>query len=167
MSLGQEPVQAGDPDVVQPFDIVTHEFGGAGGFFGHRQVGRARGHHQHGAVARLDVLLFEGDQARHGQIHRLWDEGFHGFVGVERRTGDEQCGAAPHDLAGDGGHLGRRLAETEDNLGEPLPHRAVMVDLGKPQIFEGAFTESVEQLALGLGGIDQTGRDRVEQGFQL
>ncbi len=47
--LGQEAVQAGDPDVVQAIDRIPHQFGGNGRFLGHRQVGRAGRRDEDGA----------------------------------------------------------------------------------------------------------------------
>ena len=40
--LGEQAVQPGDPDVVEPIDVVAHDLGGDRRFFGDRQVGGAR-----------------------------------------------------------------------------------------------------------------------------
>ena len=81
VALGQQPVQAGDADVVEAVDVVAHDLGRDRRFLGHRQVrspGRADEDH---ALAALDGhaplddprLLVEdgvGHQCRHGLERR-------------------------------------------------------------------------------------------------
>ena len=43
----------------------------------------------------------------------------------------------------------------------------MVIDSGETQILEWTLTEGIEQLALGLAGVDLTGGDLVEQRFQL
>ena len=50
--FAEQPVEAGDADVVQPIDRVAHDLGGDGRFLGDRQVGRAGGGDQDRAAAR-------------------------------------------------------------------------------------------------------------------
>ena len=42
-ALAEQPMQAGDADVVEALDVVAHQLGGARRLFGDRQVGRAGG----------------------------------------------------------------------------------------------------------------------------
>ena len=59
--------------------------------------------------------------------------------GLERgsvRPGDEQAVAGGDDALGDGRNLIWRLSRAKDDLGTPLPQRAMVVDAGEPQVLE-------------------------------
>ena len=51
-ALAEQPVQAGDADVVQPLDVVAHQLGRARRLFRDRQVRGAGGGHDDRALAR-------------------------------------------------------------------------------------------------------------------
>ena len=53
------------------------------------------------------------------------------------------------------------------DLGEALPHGAVVIDLGEPEVFERLAAQPVEQPRLGLGGRDRAVADAVEEGADL
>ena len=108
--LVEEPVQAGDTDVVQAFNVITHQFGRAGRFFGDRQVRGPGGEDEDAAVARRDVFLSQRDQARDWQVLGPRNDDAHrveGFLGSAR---DQQRRSAADDLGGDRGDLGRCFA---------------------------------------------------------
>ena len=54
VALRQEPVQAGDADVVQPVHVVAHDLGRDGGFFCHRYVRSSRRSDQDYSLATRD-----------------------------------------------------------------------------------------------------------------
>ena len=47
----QESMETGDTHVVETIDVVAHELGGDGGFFGHRQIRRAGARNENRALA--------------------------------------------------------------------------------------------------------------------
>ena len=46
----EQPMDAGDADVVQALDVVAHQLGRVRGFLGDRQVRGAGGHHENAAL---------------------------------------------------------------------------------------------------------------------
>ena len=62
--LGQQPVQAGDADVVEPIDAVPHDLGRHDRLFGNGQIGRPGGHNQDGAAAVWEGLAAQCNGSR-------------------------------------------------------------------------------------------------------
>ena len=91
-----------------------------------------------------------------------------------RRARDEQRRAAPDNLGGDGGDLGRRLAQAEDDLGEALADRPVVIDAGEAEVLERLGAQRLQQLrsrrrrgrAVDRGVLDLLERGG-EDGFRL
>ena len=75
--------------------------------------------------------------------------------------------AAAGDAAGDGGNLGRSLAQAEDDLGKSLAQVTMAVDAGKAQIVERRRAHRVEHPAGGVVGAGAAGPNLVKQGVQL
>ena len=49
------------------------------------------------------------------------------------------------DALGDGGNLGRRLAEAEDDFGKSLPQCSVVVDAREAQVFERRLAQKLKE----------------------
>ena len=71
---------------------------------------------------------------------------------------------AADDRLGDARDLCRGLPLAEDDLGEALTNRAVMVDPGEAEVLERIGGQLSEGLALGIGRIEPAVADRLEQG---
>ena len=66
--------------------------------------------------------------------------------GALRREACHQHVAPGGDhVPGDRDDLLRRLALAQDHLGEPVPQRAVMIDLRKAEVFEGHAAQPVKR----------------------
>ena len=61
--LAEQPVETGDPDVVQPIDRIPHYFGRHCRFFGDGEVGRAGGGNEDRAAAAGGRAELERDAA--------------------------------------------------------------------------------------------------------
>jgi hypothetical protein len=70
-------------------------------------------------------------------IPRAGDRGVHRAPGRLIRAGDEQRVAAADNLGGDSRDLTRGFSQSEDDLREALPNRAVVIDLRKPKVLKG------------------------------
>ena len=109
-ALAEQAVEPGDADVVQPRDLVAHQFRRARRFLGDRQVGGAGRGDDDRALARGDVLLSKRDEGCIGVIRCAGHHGPHGVVAGLARARHQQRRAARDDLGGDGRNLGRCFA---------------------------------------------------------
>jgi hypothetical protein len=64
-----------------------------------------------------------------------------GSVSLWRCSGDEDILARGGDALANRRNLLRCLAWAEYHFGEPLPHGSVVVDAGKPEIFERCLAQ--------------------------
>jgi hypothetical protein len=62
--LGQQTMKAGDPDVVEAIDRISHDFRRNGRLFGYGEVGRARGGNENRSAAGGDAGRAKGYRAR-------------------------------------------------------------------------------------------------------
>ena len=67
--FGEEPMDAGDPDIVQAVDLIPHNLGRNNGFFGDRQVGGPGGNDEDAAALaewhrQVDAWLVGGTRQR-------------------------------------------------------------------------------------------------------
>ena len=136
--LGEQAVQPGDADVVEPVDGVAHQFGGDRRLLGHRQVGRAGARHQHRAGALRDVALAKRDRPRRLVILRRRHLQPHGVDRLGGGAGDQQRVPVGHDALGNRRDLGRRLADAQDDLGEALANLPWVSSRANPRSSNGA-----------------------------
>ena len=132
---GQQTVEAGDPDIVEPVHVVAHDLGRDCCFFCHRYVRSSRSCHQDYSLAPLDREAPFDDSGLFVEGRIRYDFRY----GLKRggvRARDEQAVAALDDGSGDTRNLGGRLPLSKHHFRKPLAGRAMMVDLGKPQVFD-------------------------------
>jgi len=150
--LPEQPMDAGDTDVEQAIDRITHHVQRHACFLGNRQVGGARGCYQDRATALEHVVL----TARDGPGNGVKGCGGHDRVNGRKRllagTRDEQRVPACDDLRGDGGDLRGGLPEAEDHFREALAKLALMIHPGETEILERLCQLRVDELQKRLGG---------------
>ena len=132
-----------DADVVEVFDVVAHEFGGHDGFFGNGDVAGSRGNHGDGSFAVGSWVALQHDRSRQfavfGGAYFLLDCGELFFVGVRGQDVAAMLGQPRENL----GDLRRSLAFSEDHFGHAGAEAAMVIDLGKAQIFERQMAQAV------------------------
>ncbi len=74
---------------------------------------------------------------------------FYRLPGRLIRASDEQWVAVPDYLRGDGRDLPRGFSESQDDFGETLADRAVVIDLRKPKILKGLVPKSCKDAVEG------------------
>ena len=166
--LLQQPVQAGDADVVEPIDRIPHDFGRDGRFFRHRQVGGAGGGDQDRSAAARRLVAIEGDAP--GQFVK------HGPRAARSRTASKAsavvrvtrrlCPAATIRAA---------IAATWDGVlpwpkidfRESLAGVAVVIDPGEAQILVRLLAQNLKELLLRRLRSNDAGADGLEEGAQL
>ena len=162
----EEPVDAGDADVIEMLDAIAHDLRGEQGFFGDRNVAGAGGDDENLAFAGDFAIALDGDDAGEGMkfCNALRgsggapDGGEGGGVGAS----DEYILAAVFGTEhgpGDVSNLLGRFALGEDDFGVALAQCAVMVDLGEAEILEGEMLEAVD----GAIGREGAKADEVEE----
>ncbi len=107
-------------------------------------------------MARATVVVLGGR-------HQGMDGVVRGWVGA----GHQQRVAAGDNALGDGGDLVGGLAEAEDDLGEALALSPLVVDPGKPQVLDGLGAHFGVDGCRGLGHVQVTGSDTIEQVFEV
>jgi hypothetical protein len=155
-------VEAGDADIVDPFDAVAHEFRRGGCFLSNGQVSGAGADQTDAGQQGFGGMTIEGRGACKfviGDVGNTFSEEMED-IGVY--AGNEQTAGAFDEAFGDGDDLLRRLSLAEDDLGQGGAEGAMMVDLGKAEVLVGQVPEPVES-AFDVG---PAGRDGFKEGAE-
>lgn len=134
VEASQETVQSCHPDVVDTFDVISHEIGGDCGFLGDGEIAGAgaqdsdeSGKFTQGGLLKAEAtggLVMDG-----GREFLLEDSGVFGGD-----PGRERSAVCLVQFTGDGGDLGGGFPGAEDDLREPLPGGTFQIDLGESEI---------------------------------
>ena len=160
-------MQAGDPDVIEPGHLVAHQLRGSCGLFGDRQIRRSGCGHDDGPFTDADILLTEDDEGRIAVVRRAGHLDAHCLVTGFGCTCDQQRGTARDNGFGERGDLGRCFAQAENDFGEPVADRTMMIDSSEPQILIGFGAKGVEQLLSGGIRIELAPGDSIEEILEL
>jgi len=146
VELGERAMQSGDADVMRAFDAVAHDFGGDGGFLGHRQIARAGADHGDEAGALRQRFFLDGHATGGGMMDGELEFFLQraGVLGGD--AGDEHRLAVLQKFRRDFDNLLRRLARTEDHFGEILAERAVRVHLREAEVGHRRGLKRVQHL---------------------
>ncbi len=143
----EQPVEPRDSDVVEAFDLTTRAFGRHRRFFRHRQVRGPGGDDQHSSEARLAPLRGAPRDATLMRVAGPWKS-------LRQRLGIRRIDARDHHVVASGRQALRdlqdlcsRLTLREDHLRQALTKRAVVVDLGEPEILVGHVPQLIERSA--------------------
>ena len=142
----EHPVQAGHADVVDALDAVAHDFGGDGGFLGHRQIARAGTDDGDEPGALGQRLFFDGHAAGEAMVDgglEFFPQGV-GMFGSD--AGDEHRLAMIQKFGRDFDDLFRRLAGAKNHFGKIFPQRAVRVHLRETEVGHRRGLEGAENL---------------------
>ena len=71
------------------------------------------------------------------------------------------------DALGDGGDLFWRLPRAKNDFGDPLAHRAMMVDAGEAQVFERRLAQKLKETVVGCLRRERSGADVSEERGQV
>src|SRR5260370_35524334 len=140
-------MEYGEANIVEGLDAVAKELGAQGGLFGDWNIGGARAQELYSAQSEglrrfrnkhsdmslgpvIERAQFAVDRAR--------------LIGGEPR--DDQIHAGSGHTFADGCDLIRALALSEYHLGNAAPKPAMIVELGKTQIFERQVAQAAEGL---------------------
>ena len=145
-AMVEEAVNAGDADVVDGFGVVSHHARAEQGFFGDGNVAGACGDDGDGAFPQNLIIALDGDYAGIGMKFGGFAEAFYGSedFGVHSSDQDIVAGGLLEHGADDSGDLLGRFAFSEDDFGEALAERAVMIDFGEAQVFKGEMLEALD-----------------------
>ena len=119
------------------------------------------------AVSRCDIRLRQRDDARVGIVGCPGRDAAHSVKGRVGRSRYQQCRSATDDFCGNRRDLLGRLAQTQHDFREALPHGAVMIDSREAQIFERTRAKCTQKLLLGFGRLDLASGETRDQCFQL
>ena len=128
--LAQNSLQAGDADVVDFLNAISHEVGGEGGFFGDGNVAGAGAGDDDSSGLFGERLACQGEAARLRVMLAFWKGFLESRGGFGLYSGNEhglpglaQCFCDAYDLLGS-------FAGAENDFGETLPLRPVNVHFG-------------------------------------
>ena len=160
-------MQSGDADVVQTAHVIAHEFRRPGGLLGDREISGARGGDDDGPLAAGHISLAQRDDVRVVVVDRVGESLADRFKRRRRRARDQQRRPAAGNLGRNGGDLGGRLAEAEDDFGEALAKRSVMIDAGEAEVFERLRAQRLENEGVCGGRFEVAARDLFDQLLKL
>ena len=140
-------MQAGDSHIVDPPHLGPHHLGRHRRLLSYRQIaGSGTQYGERTPAARARQCLPQGNNASHGVILRLRHQGFHGskgsLIGAGRQHISTHSGHAKKDLS----HLRGCLAGCVDDLRQPGPQAAVVVDLGEACFLVGQLGQALHGL---------------------
>ena len=72
--------------------------------------------------------------------------------------------AAADDFDGNRRDLGRRFPQAEDDFRETLPHRALVIDLGKAKVLKGLLAKCRQQPLVGMARVGAAVSNLVQEG---
>jgi len=177
LAICQQTMDAGDADIVEVLDFVSHHFGGDDSLFRDRDVAGSRRDYGDDAFAVFRCVLLQDD----GAGERAVVDAANSFLYRSKlffiRTCGEDVASVLRQSRKNSGYLRRRFPLAEDDFRHASAQCAVMIDLGKPEIFKWkmakavdgivglqmAFSDFFEELADGLGvHVNQFGRDSAQ-----
>ena len=162
-AIVHQAVNAGDSDVVDGVHVIAHQFRGDLGLFGDRDIAGAGADHGNSSFAAQGAVAPEADRPGKGQIfglRKLCGDQVGAFaVGA----GNQNILSVSQQALGDGNHLPGCLALGEDHFRHAVAQGAVVVHLGKSQVFKRHVPHAPDS------GIDiyRAGAHLLEQCAQL
>src|ERR1700730_11604204 len=138
-------MEAGDGHIVEALDFVADELAAQGGLFRDWNIGGARAQHHYSAMSEgLRRFRNEHSDMSFGPVIERAQFAFDRarLIGGEPR--DDQIHAGGGHTFTDGCDLIRALALPEYHLGNAAPKPAMIVELGKTQIFERQMAQAAE-----------------------
>src|ERR1700737_4895305 len=130
-------MESGDANIVEALDAVAEKLGAQGGLFGDWNIGGTRAQHHYSAMSEgLRRFCNEHSDMSFGPVIECAQFAFDRarLIGGEPR--DDQIHAGGGHMLTDSCDLIRALALSEYHLGNAAPKPAMIVELGKTQIFE-------------------------------
>jgi len=143
----EQPMKAGNADVVQSFDLATRALGGDRRLLRHWQIRGSSGDDEHAPEARPSPPC---RAPRDASLVRVADAGQSLRQSVDIRRLDARnhhVVASRRQALCDLDDLRARLSLREDHFREALTKRAMVVDLGEPQVFVREVSQLVERAA--------------------
>ena len=136
-------MNAGYADVVKMLDVVAHDFGGDDGFLRHRNVAGPGGNDGDVALAVLLVIALQDNRPRQFSVFRLayflFDCGELLLAGASGQNIAFVLRQPRKNLR----HLCRCLALPEDYFGHSCAQRAMVIELGKSQVFKRQMSQAL------------------------
>src|SRR5713226_3712333 len=149
LAMPQEPMQPGHADIVDGLGAVAHHFRGQAGLLGNRDIAGARRKSQNQPLARARMVAPDGDRARKRMEFRLAAQPPYGTIDAFAGARNQDIvlrGPRTQHSADNPGDLLRSLAWGEDGLGKTLAQRAVVVNLGKAEVFKRQVAQPLDGL---------------------
>ena len=147
--LRQQAMDAGHAHVGNQFDGVAHEARGDGGLFGNGQIAGAGADHGDRAFARRCRRLREGDGARGLVKFGARLGGQHRLITFRARRGWPARCRRPGPCAQRSRPPAQGFCRGEDHFGHAGAQGAMVIELGKAEIFKGQSAQAVERVVHG------------------
>ncbi len=139
--FGEQAVQSGHADVVQPVDPIAHGFGAHRRLLCRSLVGGTRGEDKNRALAGGRGVGPPGDCPRDRMKARVWNPFSDRSVSVGVGARDQQRMAGRDDALGYGGDLRGGLPWAENHLWKALANAPLMVHPSESEVFEGGLAQ--------------------------
>ena len=146
----------GDTDIVQMLGAVAHHAGRQERFFRYRNVAGPGGNHEDRSFSGNFLDALDGDGARQLlklSVTRFFSaRAFHGCKNLLVRAGHQDVVPRvffAHHGAHNFRHLLRRFPFAQNDFGKTLPQRAVMIHLGKAEIFKRQMLQALDGFVRG------------------
>ena len=156
-AMGKKAMDARHSDVVKRLDVVAHEFGSDDGFLGDGNVAGSGGDDGDGALrasltplgavsAARGVVATQCDAAGERTIFGLWNLCRNGAELLFGGAGGEDIalGMMRGEVREDLGDLCGSFALAEDDFGHSVAQGAMVVELGKAEVFEGKMAKALD-----------------------
>src|ERR1700690_659173 len=162
--LRQQAVDAGNPHVVDSFDLIAHEFRGDHGFFGHGDVAGSGGDYRDHPFAIDRFITAQHDGAGDGFGLGTADDSFHGCKLLLGGASSQHVLSMLRQSLKNCRHLRRSLPLSENHFRHAHAQGPGVIDLGKAEVFKGKMAELAHCVVRGdAAGADL--REKLADGF--
>lgn len=165
LANGEDSVDTGDPDIVEPLGGDPGHAQGLDRLFGDGSIAGAGGDDADSSWTRDDGGDLDGaDASLRGVVQvgeHLADCRCLGRI----EPGDHDVLAGPHELGADGRYLLGSLGLTQNDLGQSLAQDAMMVDVSEAEIGEGGVLDLGERVVDGERAVANAKQQCLESGW--
>jgi hypothetical protein len=137
-------MQPSDANVGNSFDPITHDFGGDGCFFGHREIAGSSANDRDGSRTLRRRLFVYGDTARRFVVNCVPKFLTQGASMLSRDSGYQNACFTLEKPSGNLDNLRGSFSRAENHFGKAFPQGTMCIYLGEAKVHGRSGLESVQ-----------------------